>query len=409
MKKIFLITMAAIMITAIAVPAMASGSRLSALGDVDNYIEDSGNIFKWPATLPSYANCVKMDIWPSGAGSYGFIYGLGEYGDKGTIGLFFMENTAGPNDVFDSAPTTDWMDWNRFGGDLANKYNFIYAYEMDKMAFGLNFSRASSFVSIDNPVGDDQENSSAYTTIGASVRMDINDDMYADLGFDYTMISYNYENYGNAGGDLTEDAGTKMDFNARLFYDYSEAITLIPYIGFGMGEYNIDAEDGVAYFNIGPDDMAGVKAMNFKLGIAANFEVNEDNMIILGIEPFSMKKAEPSEYAQGVTGSWEGKMVTMPRFLLALETDVKDWLTIRTGCTKTLTKTTTTVNNGTDETVDEETEAPFDWHLGLAFHISDFDIDCVLAKEAPFTMGYWLTGYTTGSQVISMISVVYHF
>ena len=40
MKKIFLITMAAIMVPAFAVPAMATGSSLSALGDVDNYIED---------------------------------------------------------------------------------------------------------------------------------------------------------------------------------------------------------------------------------------------------------------------------------------------------------------------------------------------------------------------------------
>jgi len=406
MKKIFLITMAAIMITAFAVPAMASGSRLASLGDVDNYIEDSGNIYKWPATLPSFANCIKIDIWPGGMGSYGFIYGLGEYGDKGTIGLFFMENTSGPNDVFDVDP--GWLDWDRFSTGLANKYSVIYAYEMDKMALGLNFSRASSYDLHDDPVATlDDENSSAYTTIGASVRMDINDDMYADIGFDYTMISYTDEIFGPVVGDLTEDTGTKMDFNARLFYDYSEAITLIPYLGFGMADYNITGEDAAAYF--GGFNASGAKATNFKLGIAANFEVNEDNMVILGIEPFSMAKAEPSAYAQGVTGSWEGKMVTMPRFLLALETDVKDWLTIRTGCTKALNKTTTTVNNGTDETVDEETMAPFDWHLGLAFHISDFDIDCVLEKDAPYTMGYWLTGYTTGSQVISRISAVYHF
>jgi hypothetical protein len=132
-------------------------------------------------------------------------------------------------------------------------------------------------------------------------------------------------------------------------------------------------------------------------------------MLVFGIEPFKYMKAEPSAYATGVTGSWEGSMITMPRFLLALETDVRDWLTIRTGCTKALNKTKTTENDGTDDYIFEETEAPFNWHLGLAFHVSDFDIDCVLTDEAPFEMGYWLTGKDATDDVISRITAVYHF
>ncbi|MCD6380528.1 hypothetical protein J7M07_08820 [bacterium] len=407
MRKFFEVTLAVIMIAALAVPVMATNSRLEALGDVGNYIEDDANIFNWPATLPSYANIVLVDLMYHHDAMYGFIYGLGEYGDYGTIGLFFMESTRGPNDIWDnvSAPGY-WKDYDCYDYSLYNKYDLVYAYEMDKMTLGLRFSRASELSSYDDPVDtNDEEDSYAYTTIGASVRMDINDDMYADLGFDYTMVSYTDENTGY--GDITDDAGMKMDFNARLFYDYNETITLVPYVGFGMAEYNLKADSAAAYF--GGDLMSGVKAMNFTLGIAADFKVNEDNMLVFGIEPFRYMKAEPSEYATGVTGSWEGSIVTMPRFLLALETDVKDWLTVRTGCTKSLNKMKSTTNDGTDDYIEEETEAPFNWHLGLAFHVSDFDIDCVLTDEAPFEMGYWLTGKEADSDVITRISAVYHF
>ncbi len=401
MSKFFKITLAAIMIAAVAVPAMATESRLGALGDVDNYIEDDANIFKWPATLPSYANLVIVDIDDNTTGKYGFIYGLGEYGDYGTIGLFFMESTHGPNNIDDPGY---WSGTWVASGMLDNKYDMVYAYEMDKMSLGLRFSRAS-WDSLYDDGSDETVDTRAYTTIGASVRMDVNDDMYADIGFDYTMASYTDETAG--ADDITDDPGTMMRFNGRIFYDYSETITLIPYIGFGMAEFN-HTQDG-DYLGGPGSNGNGMKAMMFDLGIAANFEVNEDNMLVFGIEPMKYMKLEPSEYDDTFDGSYEHTMMTMPRFLLALETDVKDWLTIRTGCTKTLSKTKETNDNGSVETIEETDEAPFDWHLGLAFHVCDFDIDCVLAKETPFVLGNWLTGYESDDYVVTRMSAVYHF
>ncbi|MDZ7860999.1 MAG: hypothetical protein U5O15_10125 [Candidatus Krumholzibacteriota bacterium] len=408
MKKFFKITLAAIMIAAVAVPAMATESRLNALGDVDNYIEDDANIFKWPATLPSYANLVIVDLEAGEGvyGTYGFIYGLGEYGDYGTIGLFFMENTHGPNDIMGGMSL--WFNSDVFSSTLDNKYSLVYAYEMDKMALGFKFSRASASMLYDDGTNEMDE-TQAYTTIGASFRMDINDEMYADIGFDYTMASWTVENDpAEPYGDLSADPGRKMEFNGRLFYEYSETITFIPYIGFTTQEYNLEADDNDLY--ISGEEMTGIKAMSFDLGMAANFEVNEDNMLIFGIEPFKYMKVEPSVYEDGFNGSFELTGTIMPRFLLALETDVKEWLTVRTGCYKSLGKMKYTYDDGTNEETYEATEAPFDWHLGLAFHVSDFDIDCVLAKETPFVLGNWLTGYDEYDQhVITKMTAVYHF
>jgi hypothetical protein len=295
-----------------------------------------------------------------------------------------------------------WMDWDLASNSLANAYNLMYAYEMDKVAFGIKLNRAADIQLNENP---DYEYSRAYTAIGASLHMDVNDKIYGDLGFDYTMISYTREN--TAYGDMTDDAGMKMDFNERLFYDFNETITFVQYLGFGMAEYNLKAEDKTSY--LGTIGMSGLKTINFKFGLAADFEVNEDNLIVLGIEPFSFITVEPSAYAEDYDDKRASAKVTLPRFLLAYETDVKDWLTIRTGCTKAINGKATVQETGSGDVTTAYSEAPFDWHLGLAFHVSDFDIDCVLTNEAPFMMGHWLTGYESSNPVISRMTAVYHF
>jgi hypothetical protein len=156
--------------------------------------------------------------------------------------------------------------------------------------------------------------------------------------------------------------------------------------------------------------------MNFTLGIGANLKVNDDNMILFAVEPYSMYKAEPSFYADGYEDTWEVKYVVMPRFVLALESDVTDWLTFRTGMSKDLGKESYKWEDADDTEEDEWTDVynTFAWNLGLGFHFGDFDIDCVVNKNIPFSMGYWLTGYETSkydsdATPIGMVSAVYHF
>ena len=417
MKRFFAITLAVILVAAISAPSMATESRLQAMGGVHKYVEDDANIFDWPATLPSYANLFLID-WDEEYGMYGLTKSIGEYGDYGTFGIFFNEDMDGPNDYYFDVGEMDWANRSAFSEWLDTKWILLYGYEINEdMSIGVKFIRAS-----ENRTYDEDtlalEDKMAYTTIGASFRMEANDDLYFDLGFDYTMASRTDNMTGpfpenvdeDACGEITEDPGYDMNFRGRVFYTWTDMITLVPYVGFRMSEFDYSYEDEeCAGWDMYP--MLGMKGMQFNLGIAANMMVNEDNMIVFAIEPFKYTKVEPVRYHDEFDGEFSGYERTLPGFILGLESDVRDWLTVRTGCYKMLTTMGGEMDDG--ETTSEASwdDTDFEWYLGLGFHVGDFTVDCLLDRETPFQMGYWLTGMNDEyeDEPIYRISTIYAF
>lgn len=427
MKKLCVLTMALAVAMLLASPVMATKSRLTAMGGVDNYLEDDYNIFNWPATLPSYANIVVIelindDYYHSGfepyarqgdgydAGWYGnkvsamfgLIKGLGEENQYGTLGLFLMEVASGLNPWGDELEGM-WDDANLFSWPVYNKFTLMYGYAMDGgLSFGLGFSRSDEGAT-EELEGFDGEIHWAYTTLSAGVRFDIGDNAYGDVAFDYSMASYTEK--PSSYGEISQDANSMYGFKARAFYDWNEYLTIIPFFGFRMWDFSLDA-DSSGYYS----ECWGSKGMSFNFGIGTNWMVNDENTIIVGIDPYSYTKVEPSECESGY--EVEGTMTTLPRFLLALESEVTDWLTLRTGCIKELNKLEMKSAYEDSEYKASYTEACFDWFLGLGFDVADFEIDCVVHEQVPFSLGYWLTGYQPyrdEETPVWMISAKYHF
>ena len=117
-------------------------------------------------------------------------------------------------------------------------------------------------------------------------------------------------------------------------------------------------------------------------------------MLLFAVEPFSYMKGEPSAAPDSVVD--EFTYTVIPRFYLALESDVKDWLTFRVGGMKELGKWDEKSGGTSTEYKDVNTWGGFQYFMGLGFHVGDFDIDCVINNELPYHMGYWLTGYGWG-------------
>ena len=154
----------------------------------------------------------------------------------------------------------------------------------------------------------------------------------------------------------------------------------------------------------------GLKAMGFDLGLGANIKVNEDNLLIFAIEPYSTVKREPSEPPTGTSG--DITVTAMPRIFLALETDVRDWLTFRAGGMKELLKDKETYEDDVTKTEYTSTWSEFAYYMGLGFHVSDFDIDVLLNNQVPLHLGYWLTGYIPENQTelpMTMLTATYHW
>jgi hypothetical protein len=418
MKKIVL----AMLIIAVAMPAFASETRVRALGSMTApFIEDNSNVFMWPATLTGYANQVTItagyyDVvkWYDDRGYYdndmtakfGLTYGLGEDNKYGVLGMWWQEHTYGPNYMGDWAGPNGYTD---FSDNVYNKWNLMWALGFETIDIGISFNRADEMYLGEG--GDVKyEDHISYTTLGLGIRADLGDAAYMDAAFDYTTVGYTYQD----GGDEIIEADAKgiMALRARMFYEWTDVITWVPYFSYKWGNLSLQSNESGFYAD---DECYGMKGFQLDIGIAANINVNDDNLIIVGIEPYGSYKGEPSDCGPDAeTG--EEKMTIFPGFVFGLESDVKDWLTFRAGCDKALLKTT---YNGDYEGIAYEenyTWAPFNWYLGLGFHVSDFDIDLLLNKEVPFSMGYWMTGFQPAQYEnddagapIGMISATYSF
>jgi hypothetical protein len=411
MKKLFLVFLAFAVTVAFSAPAMATASRVMSLGGYGRYLEDDFNIFEWPATLPSYANVVWVELmleewgidgeaWHDVVPAIGASYGLGEDGEFGTLAMFFYSWAPGLNPYDFWYP--GWNTGDPFAYSLDNKFTVLYGYSLEGLSFGLFFARADASSVFED--GTTAEWSEAHTTIGAGVRFDAGDAAYIDVNVDISMGSYTGTDL--VYGDITEDANKMFGFKARMFYEWNETITWVPYFSWRSYDFSLKADDDAF-----ADTYWGDKGMMLDFGIGANIMVNEDNMILFAIEPYSFAKREPSEIPDGVDGDYEWKATVMPRFILGLETDVKDWLTFRMGGVHELYKEEVTPYGGDPDATQTWTGSWFGYYMGLGFHVGDFDIDCLINEETPFRLGYWLTGYEhdPGEAPIWMISTKYHF
>ncbi len=417
MKKFFSLIITTALVAVLAMPAFATDSRVVALAGTGNYIEDDYNIFNWPATLPSYSNTVWMSVhhymfwpqWSEGDSEYftmiGASYAFGEDGSYGTFGVF-LYNYAPPLNMWGDEDGVQGV----YDEILPSKFTFMYAYPVEAMTFGLFFSRADEYYS-ETMDSDTEEDSYAYTTIGVGFKYNGGENWYVDAAGDISFASY--ENQNTSWGTITDDANMKYGARARLFYEYNETFTFVPYLGFSMYDFRLTA-DSTDY----ADTHWGDKIINFTFGIGTQIKVNEDNMLIFVIEPIDYMKYEPSQAPDTVEYEWT--YTTLPRFYLALESDVKDWLTFRIGGVKSLRKYTKKDNTDVEIEENEKTSAPFGLFMGLGFHIGDFDIDCVINNDLPYHMGYWLTGYPWNSydgpykggytnEPIYMVTGTYHF
>jgi hypothetical protein len=480
MKKLFALVLSALFVVGVAVPSFATDARQIALGQTGPYIEDDYNIFTWYGTLPSYSNTVWIGLTYDDYYSYlgapaadpymggfqpyiGASYALGSEGKYGTLAMFFNYYGA-PLNI-----NNEGWDYNGqpYSNSLYSKWNVLYGYAMEKLSFGLYFARSdarteyefsSKYTVPDTTYAADDLWERAYTTIGAGVRFDIGEKMYADLAFDYswasqtTMVSHDPDYYYNAEygyGEVTADANKMMGFRGRAFYEYNETVTLVPYVNFQTFDFSLKGDSMKVYNRSFTTDTLdwkdtnyGVKGTAIVFGLGANVKVNENNLLLFAVEPYTYYHLEQSDppasdfvrydryyypyyyqdpYTWGVTE--EATMTILPTFRLALESDVRDWLTFRIGAVKGFYKDEYKESYVSQYDADEEDDTEtykdtdtyvgsyFDYWMGLGFHVGDFDIDAVVNNNLPFRVGYWLTGYQNNydGPPVYMLSATYHF
>jgi hypothetical protein len=143
--------------------------------------------------------------------------------------MLFTNYMPGPNNGYRRANDIwgGWSDQGIASDWLYSKWAVMYGYQMETMSFGLTWSRSSEAWKY-SYTDYEEEGTEAYTTIGLGFRMDINDDLTAEIAFDYTMITDTYKETDELDREL--DPGKAMALRARGFYKWSDEITFVPYI-----------------------------------------------------------------------------------------------------------------------------------------------------------------------------------
>jgi hypothetical protein len=408
MFKISRVLIVSLLVVIMAVPALATTTRVRALADASSYLNDDSDVFRWYGTLPSYSKIVMAEAGQAfGTGgssvttsfqALGFTHDWGEDHWLGTWGVFLLTNNVedGSFYFFNPLATPGTTPGTSLPTVPTTKFVLTWGQEIeDLFAFGLQFTRSER--SVENEPAAVGDIKSSFTTFGGGIRIDVGDDAYADVAV----------TYGTAGGDATVAPtppattpqtgdlwanSTSFDVEGRLFWEWMDDVTVVGVAQFTSFDFLTELQ------NLSTTTNGGAKGTNLLFGGSLNMDVNTNNLLIFAteVEFFSW---EPSKIiSTDFTNPNEITATVLPTFRIALESDINSWLTTRVGARKSMTKTETKFATATGDrtittTASTSPGSDFEWSLGAGFHVGDWDVDVHFDHDVPFRLGYWLTGF----------------
>jgi hypothetical protein len=441
-SKIILVSTLVLMVAASL--SFATTARVRSLAHTGDYMSDDANVYRWYSVLPQYANQVNAELGMHNGDILGDTRGLawnhaiGEEAKWGTYRISLNENAVDHPGFWMINPFQWLFPPGSAAGNLGdgsfeitpiNTIDLAGGWEIgENMALGVNFTRSRASWESNDP---DTSRSRTWTTIGAGFTWTNNEDMVADFLF----------NYGMAGGEdkfatgqaptgtrlIEWDSKAAIDIAGRFFYDWTDEVTVPVNAEYTTADYSLKRA-GTSGNYTAPE---GDKVSAFKIGLGVNMDVNQDHMLIFAIEYANLKweysRADTVDPAP--TNLAEISWTMLPTFRLALESSINSWLTTRIGAARHVTKVTHKAADGTEvertdgsssiaylvpwipsETYDVEA---FEWFLGLGFNVAEWTIDMELSHETPFSIGYWLTGYSAFSWnspgPVGRIAAVYNY
>jgi len=447
------IVLVSMLVLAMAAPVFATTARVRSLANTGDYMSDDSNVNRWLSTLPSYANQVNAELgyWNQGATPTGggiasvqdsrglsWIFGTGKYGTY-RISLnenqldhpgFWMINPFYSDMLMGSAGNLFGL--GAGGNTPINTFDLAGGWEIgDNMALGVNFTRSRYSFEYTDAGDPDNLNTTVMntlTTLGAGFSWTNNESLVLDILFNLGFAGGEWQ-VGSANTKYEYDSGGGFDVGARLFWDWKDDITVPVVFEYASTEYSVKPNTQLT------TGVSGDKMTGWTLGAGVNMDVNQDHMLIFAAEV----KGYGWEFANGTSAtnapdtlseiSWS----VVPTLRLALESSITSWLTTRIGAARHVAKVTLKDQNGnevkhTDGNLSDndgpinvappyaENLEAFQWFLGVGFNVAEWTIDMELAHETPFSIGYWLTGYSAFAETdhaeygpVGRISAVYNY
>jgi hypothetical protein len=375
--------------------AVASDSRITAMGDAGDYMEDPFNTLHWYGTLPAYGSILFLELGTlDTAGEteqledsgLGLNLDLGREGRLGTAGLFL----------------TGADDTNPQGGSAGIYWGIGHRHQ-----FGLMLRYRDSEQASDHD-GTGYRNLRAQhdLTIGTGLRLEMGSKTYVDLAYDLTGTDRKLVENGWLMLDDQDNYQT-WSFRMRIFRSLGPNLALVPFFSNRHLEQSwIDPDAAIS---------ASLTDKNRRAGVGFNYFPDADSMFLLAVEYTDITGTlDPTYDITGIQKPiWNSERFA---FVVGMESRVRSWLTLRAGARASvgtdedyppLESITTYIGSGHGI---GQVDRDMDLTLGLALHLGRFDLDMVLNSEPLFHMGNFLTGDDGSAEAnISSVSLTYLF
>jgi hypothetical protein len=271
---------------------------------------------------------------------------------------------------------------NKFGGTLASPLNnaYVFMFGMPLAGFDAGLGLVTSGTSQNNGT---VEETATYFAVLAGIS---NSKMDLGIKFELPSIEHNVN-----GGAKTEFSGFGLSAQARYNWKTINGAKIFPIAQFGFGS--------AGYKNGSESDFS---RLMLRTGIGVEKSINEDNLLIVGLEVFGYSSVEEDNKTANVKTNVS--TITLPGVYVGIESKIADWLTGRIGVKHTNISETTESTGADDLELDGST---FKVNLGLGMEFNNFLIDFAVNEGIIFDGPNLLSG--SNNNLSSRISITYDF
>jgi hypothetical protein len=405
MKKVLLV----LLVVSVAF-LFATESRVMSMGGVQGFIDDNTDVFLYPGTIINYSGQVVSELRMKGVDNS---YTVGLHLPKGSS-VFGVYLNSPIGNYFD-IPNT--IGEGEFGSDLfgnvvlTNAMELIYGTQLNGYDFGTRFTYAADkdtdeWIAQDNN-GDDfkmEQNEGTYL-LGLGIGLS-NETIDFGMSFDLPGVSWEQKGDGDKTEELWSGFGLGFDLRNTMNHGETNIVTLIKF-DVESSKHTLDTGvDGVQEYETEYSDM------DMGIAFGASYRLSENNLVILGVEPFSMntsKKTIEDNNDLNINGrEISTRTINLPGIYAGVESQIKPWLTGRFGASQ-IYRSTTTITDPDEGSETEETNNFKDYALsfGLGFHFGNFTIDGIVNEGLFFDGPNFISG--SNEPISTRISLTYDF
>jgi hypothetical protein len=204
------------------------------------------------------------------------------------------------------------------------------------------------------------EESARYIEVAGGLSSDLYD----------ASVSVELPSISSEEGNLKDEfSGNMINLRGRYFYDYDSKMQFVPVVQFGFGSGTRKTDQPANQ----PQAEADYSLLSINLGVGLNYQVGDNSILIIAIDPYSYYKTKEDEKDVA-----ESTITTtsFPRLYLGAEAQIKPWITGRIGANRAYQKVTEKFKPTGGEEVEQSYQtSPYNVTFGLGLKFGKFLID----------------------------------